>query len=104
MKRLFVALSLSVALLFASGVCAFAAEDGASLYKACQGCHGAEGEKLPMGVGHPIKGQSAEDLDKKMHGYKDGSYGDSKKAIMTNIVKRLTDEQIKALADHMAAF
>lgn len=103
MKRFLVALSVSGALLFGSSLVAFS-QDGASLYKSCQGCHGAQGEKMAMGVGHPLKGQSAEDLLKKMHGYKDGSYGDGKKAVMENMLKRFDDAQLKALADHIATF
>lgn len=103
MKRTLIALSIAGALTLGMSFQAFS-DDGAKLYKSCQGCHGAQGEKLPMGVGHPLKGQSADDLLRKMHGYKDGSYGDAKKAIMVNIVKRLDDAQMKILADHIATF
>ncbi|MFV0349447.1 MAG: c-type cytochrome [Halodesulfovibrio sp.] len=103
MKRLLVALSVSAALIMGSSLIAFS-QDGASLYKACQGCHGAQGEKLAMGVGAPLKGQSAEDLSKKMHGYKDGSYGHAKKAVMENLMKRFDDAQIQVLSDHISKF
>ncbi len=103
MKRILVALSITGALLLGTSLYAFS-EDGASLYKACQGCHGAQGERPAMGVSLPLKGQSAEDLTKKMHGYKDGTYGESKKAIMVNLLKRFSDEQIVMLADHIAKF
>lgn len=103
MKRFLVALSVTGALMFGSSLYVFA-EDGASLYKACQGCHGAQGEKQPMGVGSPIKGQKADEVITKLKGYKDGTYGNEKKAIMVNIIKRFNDDQIKMLADHIAAF
>ncbi len=102
MKRLFVCFAASAVLFAGTSLMAFAAGDAATLYKSCQGCHGAQAEKVPMGVGEAMKGQSAEDLLKKMHGYKDGTFGGNKKAIMVNILKRLDDEQMKTLADHIA--
>lgn len=78
------------------------AQDGASLYKGCIGCHGADGSKLAMGTGAPLKGQSAEDLLGKLQGYKDGSYGMAKKRIMANIVKRFSEEKLTVLAEYIA--
>ena len=48
----------------------------------------------------PIKGQSAADLLKKLEGYKDGSFGAQRKLVMENVVKQLSDEQLKSLADY----
>lgn len=78
--------------------------DGAKLYKSCSGCHGSDGSKKALGVSPSLKGQSAEELEKKMLGYKDGSYGGDKKVIMTNTLKRFSPDQIKTLADHIAGF
>jgi len=103
MKKLIAIMSLCLVLGTGAAI-ASAAEDGASLYRMCAGCHGADGSKLAMGVGEPIKGQSAEQLYKNMKGYLDGSFGGSKKSVMINIMKRLNDEQIKTLADHIAKF
>ena len=49
---------------------------------------GASGEKL------------AADLLKKLEGYKDGSFGAQRKLVMENVVKQLSDEQLKSLADY----
>ena len=46
------------------------------------------------------KGQSAADLLKKLEGYKDGSFGAQRKLVMENVVKQLSDEQLKSLADY----
>lgn len=78
--------------------------DGATLYKRCAGCHGPDGTKHAMGVSAPLKGQSAADLEQKMLGYQDGSYGGAKKVVMAGAVKRLSAEDIKALADYIATF
>ncbi|MFV0422798.1 c-type cytochrome [Oleidesulfovibrio sp.] len=101
MKKMITVLSLCLALGTGAAI-ATAAEDGASLYRKCTGCHGADGSKQPMGVGTPVKGQSADELYNKMKGYTDGSFGGSKKAVMVNILKRLDDAQIKTLADYIA--
>ena len=76
---------------------AFADGDAANLFKThCQGCHGA----VPASGIEPIKGQSAADLLKKLEGYKDGSFGAQRKLVMENVVKQLSDEQLKSLADY----
>mgnify|MGYP002609674997 CR=1 FL=1 len=76
---------------------AFADGDAANLFKThCQGGHGAD----PASGIEPIKGQSAADLLKKLEGYKDGSFGAQRKLVMENVVKQLSDEQLKSLADY----
>lgn len=102
MKKCIALLSALVMVCALMGVSSFAA--GPDLYARCAGCHGADGSKQAMGVSHVLKGQSAADLEKKMHGYVDGSYGGAKKAIMTNALKTLSPEQIKELAAQIAAF
>ena len=81
---------------------AFAAADGSELFAKCKGCHGADGSKPALGVSAPIKGQSAVELEKKMNGYKDGSYGGAKKSMMVGQVSKLTPEEVKALADYIS--
>ena len=99
MKKMLTVLSVAVCL-FSFSV-AFAAEDTAQLFKThCQSCHGADGGRAPVSGAEPIKGQSAADLLKKMQGYKDGSFGGHKKQVMTGVVKRLSDKQLKNLADY----
>ncbi len=80
-----------------------AAEDGLALYKrACIGCHGADGSSTAMGIPQALKGQSADDLYKKLAGYKNGTFGFEKKKVMENALKPYSDEQLKALADGIA--
>ena len=97
MKKILIILSV-LACLFTFGV-GFAAEDGAALFKAhCQSCHGADGSKASSSSA-AIKGWNSADVLKALEGYRDGSFGGARKQVMTNIVKRLTDEQIKSVSD-----
>ena len=96
MKKVLIVFS-AVMLLSSFGV-AFADGDAAKTH--CQGCHGADGGRVPASGIAPIKGQSAADLLKKLEGYKDGSFGAQRKLVMENVVKQLSDEQLKSLADY----
>ncbi|HCG05816.1 MAG TPA: cytochrome C [Desulfovibrio sp.] len=80
------------------------AAGGAALYAQCAGCHGDDGGKAALGASRPVKGQTAEALYGKLKGYADGSYGGSKKAVMAGVAKKLSDEDMRALAAHMASF
>ena len=87
MKKVLIVFS-AVMLLSSFGV-AFADGYAANLFKThCQGCHGADGGRVPA------------DLLKKLEGYKDGSFGAQRKLVMENVVKQLSDEQLKSLADY----
>lgn len=101
MKKLLIVLTflISVSLL------AIASSDGAALYKRCKSCHGADGSKVPLKVeSGVIKGQSKEELIKKLEGYKAKTYGGAKKRTMEGQAKRLSSADIKALADHISKF
>jgi cytochrome c len=100
MKKLcFAVLALAVIGLAAAGVAA----DGQALYEAkCKSCHGADGTKALMSK--PVKGLKADAVIKAMQGYKAKTYGGSKKATMENLSASLTDDEIKALAAHIAKF
>ena len=78
--------------------------DGAKLYSACAGCHGPQGDMKALNVSPPLKGQSKEDIAKKIHGYKDGSFGGPMKGVMTTQVTKLSDADIEALADYISKF
>ena len=101
MKKILIALSVLVCLFsFSVG---FAAEDGAALFKTrCQSCHGADGSKIPPGSAAAIKGQNSADMLKALEGYRDGTFGGARKHVMVNIVKRLSDEQMKSVSDFSA--
>ena len=96
MKKLLSALSIS--LLLAAAGFAFAA-DGAAVYKSCAGCHGSDGTKK-AGESTPLKGQGADAILKKMQGYADGSYGGTQKKMMENIAKKMSAEDMTAVADY----
>lgn len=91
-------------LVLVMGAFATAQADGRSVYAKCIGCHGVDGTKAALGASPPVKGQSADELEKKMHGYVDGSYGGSKKVIMVNMLKKLSPEEIREVAEYMAEF
>lgn len=80
------------------------AADGATLYKACAGCHGANGEKAALGKSLPIKGWDAAKVESSLKGYKDGSYGGPMKGVMKGQVARLSDADIKAVSEYIATF
>jgi len=78
------------------------AADGKELYAKCVGCHGADGAKVPMGVGKPVKGMSEDEAFKALSGYKAMTYGGERKNIMESQVKNLSDEDMKALAKYIS--
>ena len=66
---------------------------------ACAGCHGKDFEKSAMGKSKIVKDMSKADIEKALKGYKDGSYGGAMKAVMAGQAKKLSDEDIKAIAE-----
>lgn len=91
-KTLFIS-ALMACLIFSAAQTGMAA-DGAAIYKRqCASCHGQKGEKP--------EGMAGQDTYKMLVGYKDGSYGGEKKKIMQNAVKKLSDEDMKAVAEHI---
>jgi len=81
---------------------ALAATDGATLYKKCTGCHGANGEKQALGKSQVIKGWEESKTISALKGYKDGTYGSVMKGLMKGQVAALTAEQIESLAKYIA--
>ncbi|MEF2145544.1 MAG: c-type cytochrome [Desulfovibrionaceae bacterium] len=99
MKRILIVFSL--ALFLATGFSAHAA-DAVKLYARCMGCHGGDGSKVQNGT--VLKGMSEPQVIMALQGYRDGSYGGSKKGLMKNIAAKLTDADIKALGERIAKF
>ena len=96
MKKLLVILSIA---LFAAASMA-AAANGEAKYKAsCAGCHGADGAQSAGGT-TPLKDLDAGEIQKRLKGYADGSFGGAQKAVMENVAKKLSPEEISALADY----
>jgi len=73
-----------------------------ALYKPCSGCHGLEGEKVANGISKVIKDLSKDEFVAALKGYKDGTYGGKLKGLMKGQVMRLSEDDMKALADKIA--
>lgn len=77
------------------------AGDGDRGVPACSGCHG------PTGVGVPasyprLSGQYQDYLETQLQHFKDGSRANDQAGVMRSIAHRLTNDEIKALADYAA--
>ena len=72
-----------------------------ALFKTCASCHGLKGEKEALGKSQVITGWDKDRVIKALNGYKDGSYGGPMKGLMKGQVAKLSDADIKALADYM---
>lgn len=86
------------------GVTAAFAVDGADLYaKSCAKCHRDGSESSRAGGDVVLKGQSAEEVEMKLTGYLDGTYGGSKKKVMERMISGLSAEEIKAVAGYIGS-
>lgn len=100
MKKLLVV--LTIVLCF--GVTAAYAVDGGALYKKrCANCHRDGTESSKSGGDVVLKGQSAKEIEMKLTGYQNGTYGGAKKKTMERMVSRFSAEDIKALADYIGS-
>lgn len=57
----------------------------------CTACHGENFEKHAMGKSKIVKDLSEEEIATALHGYKNGTYGGSMKAVMQGQVKKVKD-------------
>ena len=67
--------------------------------KACAGCHGADFKKSAMGKSKVVADMTKADIEKALKGYKDGSYGGAMKGVMKGQATKLSDDDIKAIAE-----
>ena len=81
---------------------ATAATLSAASFAACAGCHGQNGEKKALGKSAIIKGWDVAKTEAALKGYKDGSYGGAMKGVMKGQVARLSDADIKAIAEQIS--
>jgi cytochrome c len=90
---------LAACMLFAAPALA----DGpADLYaKNCKGCHGGDGAKVAMGMTRPLNALTLDEVKAALAGYRAGTYGGEKKAMMERVVKPLSDADLEALASHV---
>ena len=97
---------LATSLAFALSACGSGIEDavtGEEIYASCISCHGAQGEKPPLGMANAIiAGQSEEELVKKLQGYKNGSYGGMKRSSMARFAVNMTDEQTATVSKYIS--
>ncbi|HEO99154.1 MAG TPA: c-type cytochrome [Epsilonproteobacteria bacterium] len=92
---------LVIAMLFAGATSLMA--DGAAVYAKCVACHGANGEKSALNKSGIIQGQAAATTVEQLKGYKAGTlnkYGMG--GLMKGQVAALSDEDIQAVAEHIA--
>jgi len=67
--------------------------------KGCVGCHGANFEKSAMGKSKKVNEMTKADIETALKGYKDGSYGGAMKGIMKGQAAKLSDDDIKGIAE-----
>ncbi|MFA7083283.1 MAG: c-type cytochrome [Arcobacteraceae bacterium] len=77
-------------------------DKGAELYLKCSACHGQKGEKKALGASEIIQGWEIERTVDSLKGYQNKTYGGKMKTIMTGQVATLSDDDIQALAEHLA--
>ncbi|MCJ2164513.1 MULTISPECIES: c-type cytochrome [unclassified Pseudodesulfovibrio] len=100
MKKLFIVLTA----ICCFGVTAAFAVDGGELYqKRCAKCHRDGSESSAAGGDVVLKGQSAGEIEMKLTGYVDGTYGGKKKKTMERVASGLSAEETKALATYIGS-
>ncbi len=67
----------------------------------CKGCHGEKFEKKVMGTSKILKDMSKQEIIDALKGYKNGTYGGKLKRMMVGRVAKLSDKDIKALANEI---
>lgn len=86
------------------GVTAAFAVDGGEVYqKRCAKCHRDGTESSKAGGDVVLKGQSAQEIEMKLTGYADGTYGGAKKKVMERVAKALSGEELKAVSAHIGS-
>ncbi len=88
--------------IMALGVLAFTntlmATDVKALAKSCAACHGVKFEKKALGKSKIVNMMSEAEIEKDLMDFKSGA---NKNPIMTVQAKKLSDEDIKALAKYI---
>ncbi len=80
---------------------AMAADNGATLFKQCAGCHGANAQKKALGRSEVINTWKSGKIESALNGYKAGTFGGAMKGIMKGQASRLNEKQIKILAKYI---
>ncbi|MCW8906621.1 MAG: cytochrome c [Sedimenticola sp.] len=81
------------------------AADGAALYqsKGCAACHGADANTPIMPVYPKLAGQNAQYAFNQMKDIKSGARNNGQTAVMKGIVAAISDEDLQAIAEWLAA-
>ena len=77
-------------------------KSGADIYKTCASCHGQKAEKPAMGKSQVIQGWDVDKTVAALQGYKDGSYGGAMKTLMKGQASKLSDEDMKRVAEYIS--
>ena len=91
--------------LLSLGVAGVAVADGAALFaaKGCGACHGADGKSPIMPVYPKLTGQNADYALNQMKDIKSGARANGQSAAMKGIVAGVSDDELKQIADWLAA-
>lgn len=68
---------------------------------ACAGCHGPSGAGVPIEYPH-IAGQYAEYTESQLKAFRSGARANDPNGMMRGVTARMTDEEIKAVAQYVA--
>jgi cytochrome c len=84
---------------------AAASDPGAALYaaKTCNACHGADGNTTIMPTYPKIGGQGVDYLVAQMKDIKSGARNNAQSAVMKGIIANVSDEEMKTIAEWLAA-
>jgi cytochrome c553 len=88
----------------ATGEQLYRAGNSATNVPACMACHGPVGEGNPLAAYPAVAGQHSVYTEKMLKGFRAGSMwgeDDASSKIMTEVTLRLTDDEIKAVANYM---
>lgn len=84
---------------------AVVAPDGGQLFltKACLSCHGPDGRTPLLPIYPKVAGQNADYLYNQLRDFKNGSRSNGQAAVMLGLMASLNEEEMRALADWLAA-
>jgi len=68
---------------------------------ACEGCHGPSGAGIPIQYPH-IAGQYAEYVETQLKAFRSGARANDPNGMMRGVAARMTDDEIKAVAQYVA--
>lgn len=86
------------------------AEQGREIYRggnmesgvsACTACHGPQGKGIPMASYPRLSGQHATYTIQQLEAYRDGERETDPNGMMRDIAERMTDEEIRAVAEYI---